>query len=149
VGRHDNEIDVARVRIVDDRAVGLALADFSNDSYSALLCLISGISNDPLAVSFEDVNDITLHPDDGIFRRIRDVEDVNRRIVGGRDIQEVVERVRCTLAPVGRKEDLREHNSLSELGLLSNVERSLVGRAGVAPPDEFEFDALFGFGVSL
>jgi len=50
--------------------------------------------------------------------------------------------------PVGPEEDLREHNGLSELGLLSNVERSLVGRAGVAP-DEFEFDALFGFGVSL
>ncbi|EMA48576.1 hypothetical protein C450_19191 [Halococcus salifodinae DSM 8989] len=106
---HGDDVDIAQLGIIEDRAIWLPLEYFCNSSDSTLVSTVSGIANDPFTLLFEDIDDIALNLDNAIPCRIRDVEDVNRCIMRRSDIENVIEGGCCSVTPIGREKDRLKH----------------------------------------
>ena len=109
VSGHRNEIDSMCVSVVDDDSVRVSLSNVCNSAYASLLGTVGPLSNQLLAFLLEDIDNVPSDPCHTISCCIRHVEDMDCRIVYGRDIEDVLKYVCCPIALVDREEKGIEH----------------------------------------
>lgn len=108
---HHDQVDVVDGRIGDDRLGDAPLDDLGYGVDVACTRPFFDVVDDLFAFTFEYVDDLATESSDTVVGRIGHVEDVERRVVGRRQVEDRLHDCGGPFAAVGGKENRIEHVS--------------------------------------